>query len=321
MHLHSEDEDEPVLDPFGSLQLPRMLHVDDDGCLRHPPLVPSASDTTPSEEEQGDEDEDAERGVEGEEDEYEEGERGEDIEEEEHQEGEEVPSSDVPGKAIWIRGPASLPDAPRTQDEKLRVATNGGQDIPDIQVWQTAHKKELVGGEVSYYGMTSQDLKEYTSVFKSLHGEDSDPLSQPLDETAVMISGKGREHGRIRILDAVHKPTTTLPRIRHTTSSSGVCMPPRPRCSTQTSVDARWEEAYEQIQAEFQQKMQEYEEAATAATQHDRLQTKLLFEAMRTGAPPPAYVEPLEVPPMPRMPTKQEFLAQLYGGTPVSALP
>ncbi|KAM0870478.1 hypothetical protein ACQ4PT_039986 [Festuca glaucescens] len=82
-------------------------------------VIPSASGTTPSEEEQGDEDLDAERGLQGEEDEYEEGARGqegEDVEEEVHQEGEEVP-----GKAIWIRGPASLPDAPRTENNKLVV--------------------------------------------------------------------------------------------------------------------------------------------------------------------------------------------------------
>ncbi|KAM0880824.1 hypothetical protein ACQ4PT_033317 [Festuca glaucescens] len=81
--------------------------------------IPSASGTTPSQEEQGDEDLDAERSVQGEEDEYEEGargEEGEDVEEEVHQEGEEVP-----GKAIWIRGPASLPDAPRTENDKLVV--------------------------------------------------------------------------------------------------------------------------------------------------------------------------------------------------------
>ncbi|KAM0913789.1 hypothetical protein ACQ4PT_011931 [Festuca glaucescens] len=206
--------------------------------------------------------------------------------------------------------------------EKDMVAANGGQEIPRIQVWQTAHKKkELVEGKVVYYGKTEVSVESYSKAFKSLHGEDSDPLSQPLDEMAVMISGQGKPHGRTAILNAVHKPTITLPRIRHMTSSSGVCMPPRPRRPTQTSDDDRVEEAYEQLQEEFQQKMHEYEVASIASRQHDREQTKALFEALRAGAPPPLYVEPPVVPPLPKMLTKTEFLAQLYGGTPVSALP
>ncbi|KAM0928185.1 hypothetical protein ACQ4PT_002322 [Festuca glaucescens] len=200
------------------------------------------------------------------------------------------------------------------------VAASGGQEIPRIQVWQTAHKKkELVEGKVVYYGKTEVSMESYKKAFKSLHGEDSDPLSQPLDEMAVMISGGGKPHGRTSILNAVHKPTITLPRIRHMTLSSGVCMPPRPRRPTQTSDDARVAKAYEQLQEEFQQKMHEYEVACSASRQHDREQTKALFEALRTGAPPPQYVEPPVVPPLPKMPMKTEFLAQLYGRTPVAA--
>ncbi|KAM0861186.1 hypothetical protein ACQ4PT_046048 [Festuca glaucescens] len=206
--------------------------------------------------------------------------------------------------------------------EKDMVAANGGQEIPRIQVWQAAHKKkELVEGKVVYYGKTKESVDNYKKAFKSLHGEDSDPLSEPLDEMAVMISGGGKPHGRTSILSEVHKPTITLPRIRHRTSSSGVCMPPRPRRSTQTSDDARMADAYKQLQEEFQRKMHEYEVANSASIQHDREQTKALFAALRAGAPPPLYVEPLVVPPLPKMPTKAEFLTQLYGGTPVSALP
>jgi hypothetical protein len=42
---------------------------------------------------------------------------------------------------------------------------------------------------------------------------------------------------------------------------------------------------------------------------------------MKTDAQPPEYVEPPVVPLMPMMPTETEFPAQLYDGTPVSALP
>ncbi|KAM0861342.1 hypothetical protein ACQ4PT_045956 [Festuca glaucescens] len=204
--------------------------------------------------------------------------------------------------------------------EKDMVAANGGQEIPRIQVWQAAHKKkELVEGKVVYYGKTEESVDSYKKAFKSLHGEDSDPLSEPFDEMAVMISGHGKPHGRTSILNEVHKPTITLPRIRNMTSSSGVCMPPRPRRLTQTSDDARMTEAYEQLQEEFQHKMHEYEVANSASREHMQEQTKALFAALTAGAPPPQYVEPPVVPPLPKMPTKVEFLAQFHGGTPGSS--
>ncbi|KAM0896782.1 hypothetical protein ACQ4PT_022994 [Festuca glaucescens] len=202
------------------------------------------------------------------------------------------------------------------------VAANGGQEIHRLTVWQKAHeKKDPVGGAVTYYGKRDNKVDNYKKAFKALHGADSDPLSEPVDETVVMIAGGGQPHGRPAILSVVHKPTISLPRIRHITSSSGMPMPPRPCRSTQSFDDARIEEAYEQVQVEFQQKMQEYEEAAMAFRRHGSKQTKALFLAMRTGAQPPEYVDPPVVPPAPRLPTKQEFFAQFYDGTLVSALP
>jgi hypothetical protein len=46
-----------------------------------------------------------------------------------------------------------------------------------------------------------------------------------------------------------------------------------------------------------------------------------LVLAMRTGAPIPEFVDPPLEPPMPRLSMKQEFIAQFYDGTSVSALP
>jgi hypothetical protein len=52
----------------------------------------------------------------------------------------------------------------------LQVAANGGQDIPDVQVWQMAHKKKVVeDGKDPYYGTTSVDLSEYSSRFVYCH--------------------------------------------------------------------------------------------------------------------------------------------------------
>ncbi|KAM0888310.1 hypothetical protein ACQ4PT_028438 [Festuca glaucescens] len=73
------------------------------------------------------------------------------------------------------------------------VAANGGQEIPSIQVWQTTHKKkELVEGKVMYYSKIEVSVESYKKGFKSLRGEDSNPLSERLDEMVVMISGAFR---------------------------------------------------------------------------------------------------------------------------------
>jgi hypothetical protein len=71
-------------------------------------------------------------------------------------------------------------------------------------------KKITEEGEDPYYDKTTSDLSEYMMAFKDLHGQDSQPLQEEVDETAVIVSGIGRRHGRYRILDSVIEPTTTL---------------------------------------------------------------------------------------------------------------
>ena len=118
------------------------------------------------------------------------------------------------------------------------MAANGGQEIHRLTVWQKAHeKKDPVGGAVTYYGKSDKKVENYKKAFKALHGAYSDPLSEPVDETVVMIIGGGQPHGRPAILGAVHKPTITLPQIRHIILSSGIPMPSRPRRSTQSIDD------------------------------------------------------------------------------------
>ncbi|KAM0828150.1 hypothetical protein ACQ4PT_067742 [Festuca glaucescens] len=74
-------------------------------------------------------------------------------------------------------GPHNQGNIPFPLYEKDMVAANGGQEIPRLQVWQTAHKKkDLVEGKVVYYGNTEESVEKYKKAFKSLRGEDSDPL-------------------------------------------------------------------------------------------------------------------------------------------------
>jgi hypothetical protein len=61
-----------------------------------------------------------------------------------------------------------------------------------------SHKKMKVDkpGEEQYYGKSGTYLQNYATAFKKLHGEDSQPLEEEVDETVVIVSGLGKRHGR-----------------------------------------------------------------------------------------------------------------------------
>jgi hypothetical protein len=94
-----------------------------------------------------------------------------------------------------------------------------------------SHKKMKVDkpGEEQYYGKSGTYLQNYATAFKKLHGEDSQPLEEEVDETVVIVSGLGKRHGRHQILDGVIAPTTTLTQVRASSMSSSQLIPPRPR--------------------------------------------------------------------------------------------
>ncbi|KAM0862827.1 hypothetical protein ACQ4PT_045006 [Festuca glaucescens] len=306
---------------------------------------------------QGDEDLDAEQSVESEEDGYEVGAWGDEGEEDEGgwgEEGEE--GEDVPGKALWVHGSATLPDAPKTEEGKLvvyvekqealgLVGTRGHRPsgiltillkkywpglyrtIPDGPQKLALKWEDYHAAPCGVMTTTTEDgrrvvptcaqvvLRTFWEHYKVSVGTDQQEATAVLELMAkknlrdtfyhirqLAISHYYAEQGKRRNKDRVIAENLTI------------------------EDDTGWErarvaEAYEQLQEEFQQKMHGYEVACSASRQHDREQTKALFEALRTGAPPPLYVEPPVVPPLPKMPTKTEFLAQVYGRTPVSALP
>jgi hypothetical protein len=59
-------------------------------------------------------------------------------------------------------------------------------------------------------------LDKYCDTFTGFHPEVDDPLEEETDEVALMVAGNGQEHGHMRILSAVMKPTRTLTQIKAT---------------------------------------------------------------------------------------------------------
>jgi hypothetical protein len=106
-----------------------------------------------------------------------------------------------------------------------------GKPLTSTAAWRLGKKKAKLTSpdEDPYYGKTSQDFEAYEKVYKKIHGPDSQPLEEEVDETAVIVAGIGKQHGRYRILNSVIQPTTSLSRVRATSTSSNLSIPPRPR--------------------------------------------------------------------------------------------
>ena len=57
--------------------------------------------------------------------------------------------------------------------------------------------------------------------------EVDDPLEQETDETALILSGHGMQHGRPRVLCAVVRPERTLTQVKATLPAGTTIPPPR----------------------------------------------------------------------------------------------
>jgi hypothetical protein len=76
-------------------------------------------------------------------------------------------------------------------------------------------------------------INEYTSVTRSLHGDDYDPSSQDFDPEVVTRIGGGNKHGRYYLGDSVIDTTSTpsLSQIRARSTDASIPIRPRPETS------------------------------------------------------------------------------------------
>jgi hypothetical protein len=88
-----------------------------------------------------------------------------------------------------------------------------------------------------YYDNTAEDFSSYSGTLQGFHPEVDDPTVVEVDETFVIVSGRGRQHGRYHILNAVIQPTTTLTRVKATLTADCPSIPPPPPRRTTTRVD------------------------------------------------------------------------------------
>jgi hypothetical protein len=104
-----------------------------------------------------------------------------------------------------------------------------------------AHKGKVTS-DVSYNPTDSPEtytnptvytrINEYTSVVRSLHGDDYDPSSQDFDPEVVMRIGGGKKHGRYYLGDGIINATSTPSLSQIRARSTDVSIPIRPRPNT-----------------------------------------------------------------------------------------
>jgi hypothetical protein len=111
----------------------------------------------------------------------------------------------------------------------------------DMQVWLAMRlaPPDLSEPQLAlplYYGNTAEDFSSYSGTLQDFHPEVDDPAAVEVDETSVIVSGRGWQHGRYRILNAVIQPTTTLTRVKATLTADCPSIPPPRRTTTRVDV-------------------------------------------------------------------------------------
>jgi hypothetical protein len=85
-----------------------------------------------------------------------------------------------------------------------------------------------------YYDNTAEDFSFYSDTLQGFHPEVDDPAVVEVEETSVIVSGRGRQHGCYRVLNAVIQPTTTLTRVKATLTADFPSIPPPRRTTTRS---------------------------------------------------------------------------------------
>jgi hypothetical protein len=98
-------------------------------------------------------------------------------------------------------------------------------------------RKKPKEGKGPYYGNTEENLVAYEDEFCVRHGEDSNPIEEKTDETAVVVSGHSKKHGRHKILNGVIQPTMSYAQVRASSTSASMANPTRARPSGSSQHD------------------------------------------------------------------------------------
>jgi hypothetical protein len=116
-----------------------------------------------------------------------------------------------------------------------------GRQVSDLTAWQRMKMKkpDLQQPQPSlpeFYGTAEEDLRTYVETVQSLHPEVDDPIAEEADEASLILASGGSAHGRLRILNSVTTPTTTITRLRAILPADSILPHRQPRRSTSIDV-------------------------------------------------------------------------------------
>ncbi|XP_051186919.2 uncharacterized protein [Lolium perenne] len=203
-------------------------------------------------------------------------------------------------------------DYTRFKGKKVAEAPPGVV-LHDAQIYdmmRTKQKPNPALPQPQYYGNAKAAKEDYCDMVKSRHPEVDDPLSIPVDEESLVLSGHGRPHGRFPWMNKAVKPThsTSYTRLKHTLTADSP--QPRPRPARPPAYDPDFEAAFEACNEAYQQAVAQWNRQNTAYMTY----LSEMMISMSTGTPPPDRVTVAGD--MPIMPSRAAFAATYYGSTP-----
>ncbi|KAK1683325.1 hypothetical protein QYE76_044173 [Lolium multiflorum] len=147
-----------------------------------------------------------------------------------------------------------------------------GVVLHDAQIYdmmRTKQKPNPALPQPQYYGNAKAAKEDYCDMVKSRHPEVDDPLSIPIDEESLVLSGRGRRHGRYPFLNKAVKPTpaTSYTRLKHTLTADSP--QPRPRPARPPAYDPEFEAAFEACNEAYQQAAAQWNKQNTPTWQND----------------------------------------------------
>ncbi|XP_071685390.1 uncharacterized protein [Lolium perenne] len=187
-----------------------------------------------------------------------------------------------------------------TDRYRERLGKKLGRELGEMEAW--THMKLVTPGPNEprpapemYYGKAKENKERYCEEYAKLHPEVEDPMTEPVDEVAMMLAGSGQPHGRPACLAGGFKPQRNFTQIKATLPSGSYATSSRTTCRSRVEVDTQLEEAYAVAYEEYLEKVKEHDLVKDAYVQWTSNQMASFTRFMMTGV----REEPLPEPPHP----------------------